>query len=387
MDTIEWFDNPKGFGLRKRDGKRTWIFQYKFGNQTRRIKLGGPELTEARARKLAESEKGKVSEAKLGHGVDPAAVRDRLKAEAKPQAKSGKRLAAAIPLYFDAKRDSFAAATVEQKELYLNDYWSALHDRPLADITRTDVAESLTVMATKNGPVTANRARSALSSLFVWAIGEGWCDNNPVIGSNKRDENGPRERSLSDAEVAKVWLHTGDDAFGRILKLLLLTGCRRTEIGDLKWSEIDLEARTITLPGTRTKNGQQHVVPLCEDAVAILSSIERRAGRDHVFGRNRNGGFCIWARCKTALDNVLALEPWTIHDLRRTVRTGLGELGIAPHIAEAVINHMPPKLVRTYDRNKYESEKRDALDKWATHLKVAIAQTTGANVTPIRPSG
>jgi len=77
-------------------------------------------------------------------------------------------------------------------------------------------------------------------------------------------------------------------------------------------------------------------------------------------------------------------EPWTLHDLRRTVRTGLGKLGVQPHIAEAVLNHLPPKLIRTYDRNTYAAEKREALDKWAAHLKVAIAQATGANVTAIR---
>ena len=77
-------------------------------------------------------------------------------------------------------------------------------------------------------------------------------------------------------------------------------------------------------------------------------------------------------------------EPWTVHDLRRTVRTGLGKLGIQPHIAEATLNHLPPKLIRTYDRNSYEAEKRTALDQWATHLKTIVAQATGANVEPLR---
>ena len=77
-------------------------------------------------------------------------------------------------------------------------------------------------------------------------------------------------------------------------------------------------------------------------------------------------------------------EPWTVHDLRRTVRTGLGKLGVAPHIAEATLNHLPPKLIRTYDRNKYEAEKRSALDQWATHLKTIVAQATGANVTALK---
>src|SRR5262249_36597556 len=152
-----------------------------------------------------------------------------------------------------ARRDSLVPTTYAAQERYFNSHWRALHDLPLGGITRADVAASLTVMAKDNGPGAANRARSCLSSLYAWAIGEGLCDNNPVIGTNKREEKGPRERSLSNAEVAQLWL-SADDDYGRILKLLLLTGCRRAEIGDLKWSEIDLEARTITLPSERTKN-------------------------------------------------------------------------------------------------------------------------------------
>jgi len=220
------------------------------------------------------------------------------------------------------------------------------------------------------------------------------CDNNPVFGTNKRDENDPRERSLSNAELAAVWLGATDSDYGRILKLLLLTGCRRSEIGDLKWSEIN-DARPdlpngqhqIELPKTRTKNHQAHIVPLSDAAMSILASIERR-DREYVFGRSRAGGFCGWSKGKTDFDHTVKLkEPWTVHDLRRTVRTGLGELGIQPHIAEAVINHLLPKLIRTYDRNKYESEKRAALDQWATHLKTIVAQATGANVTPLKGDG
>jgi hypothetical protein len=130
-------------------------------------------------------------------------------------------------------------------------------------------------------------------------------------------------------------------------------------------------------------------VPLSDAAISILEGIMRRDGRDFVFGIAREGGgFSGWAKPKTRLDKAIALkEEWRLHDLRRTVRTGLGKLGVQPHIAEAVLNHLPPKLIRTYDRNTYAAEKRHALDKWAAHLKVAIAQATGANVTAIRPSG
>ena len=236
-----------------------------------------------------------------------------------------------------------------------NNHWKALHGLSLDAITRADVAASLTKIAKDSGDIAANRARATLSKFYVWAIGEGVCDKNPVIGTNKRDENDPRERSLSNAEVARVWLAAPDNDYGRIVKLILLTGCRRGELGNLKWSEIDMEARTITLPRERTKNYQEHIVPLSDTAMSILAAIEHR-DRDYVFGRTRAGGFSGWSKSKA--EAVKLKERWTLHDLRRTVRTGMGKLGVAPHVAEATLNHLPPKLIRTYDRHDYSTREK-----------------------------
>jgi integrase len=190
-----------------------------------------------------------------------------------------------------------------------------------------------------------------------------------VVGTNKQEENAPRERSLSDAEAAAMWLAVPQGDYGHILKLLLLTGCRRDEIGGLRWSEIDLEARTITIPEIRTKNHNEHVIPLTASAIAVLNDIPHRAERDYVFGTNRDGGFSNWSRAKVGLDEKLKFtQEWTVRDIRRTVRTGLGKLGVVPHVAEAVLNHLPAKLIRTYDRHSYAEEKKAALQAWANHL-------------------
>jgi integrase len=386
-DYTVWDDTTKGFGLRLRDGKYTWIFQYKFGADHWRLKLGTfPPLTCEEARKRADAAKGQVADAKLGRGSHPAFEREKQKHEAKPKQKpQANTLLSFVSVYLDARRGSLRRSSYKTHNRYLNVSFKPLHGQALASITRGDVAAALASIEKENGPVAANRARATLSRFFRWAIGEGLCDQNPVVGTNRRDENDPRERSLSDAEAASVWLSAPDSDYGRILKLILLTGCRRVEIGSLKWSEINTEAETITLPRERTKNHQEHVVPLSGAAMEIINSIPRREGYEHVFGQTPRAGFSNWSKRKEALDKVVNFkEPWTVHDLRRTVRTGLGELGIQPHIAEAVLNHIPPKLIRTYDRNKYESEKRDALDKWAAHLKLAVAQATGANVTAIK---
>jgi integrase len=387
-DYTVWDDTTKGFGVRLRDGRYTWIFQYKFGADHWRLKLGTfPPLSCDEARKRAEALKGQVADAKLGRGLHPALEREKQRQEqSKPKQKSqANSLLSFVPVYLDARRDGLRRSSYKIHDRYLNVAFKSLHGHALGGVTRGDVAAALATIAKENGPVAANRARATLSKFFRWAIGEGLCDQNPVVGTNKRDENDPRERSLSDAEAAAVWLAAPDDDYGRILKLILLTGFRRVEIGSLKWSEIDTEAETITLARERTKNHQEHIVPLSGAALEILNSIPRRDGYDHVFGQTPRAGFSNWSKRKEDFDRVVNLkEPWTVHDLRRTVRTGLGKLGVQPHIAEAVLNHLPPKLIRTYDRNTYAAEKRDALDKWAAHLKVAIAQATGANVTSLR---
>jgi integrase len=383
-DYVEWDDTLKGFGLRVRDGKCSWVFQYKFDHKHRRIRLGGDELSCNEARQLATAESGKLSKARLGHGVDPATQRDIERAKSQPAPKPrANTFTALVPIYLEARAGALRNNTYKVTRAYLERYWKPLHGLTVGAITRADVAATLTAITKDNGPVSANRARSALSRCFRWAIGEGLCDNNPVVGTNEREENGPRERSLSDAETAEVWLNAPDNRFGKLVRLILLTGCRKTELGDLKWREIDLAGRTITLPRERTKNRQEHVVPLSDSALAILEAIPR-SSHELVFGRGQ-GGFQGWSKCKAELDKAARLkEPWTLHDLRRTVRTGLGGLGIQPHIAEAALNHLPAKLIRTYDRNTYAEEKRAALDQWATHLKTIVAQASGANVTALR---
>jgi integrase len=214
-------------------------------------------------------------------------------------------------------------SAIETKR-YLEQCFKPLDKLPLNKISRFDVA---TILNAIKAPAARNRARSTLSAFFGWAIGEGLCEANPVIGTNKAEENKERDRVLTDTEIATVWLNAPDNSYGTIVKLLLLTGCRRDEIGGLLWSEVDLNARTITLPGSRTKNGQEHVIPLSDTAMSILAGISRRKGREHVFGRTLAAGFSGWSSAKAEFDEVVKIKDWTVHDLRRAVRTGIDKLG------------------------------------------------------------
>jgi integrase len=374
---IEWDDTMPGFGVRVRHGgqtpHRTFVVQYKLGDKQRRINLGNvAKVNLEQARAEAKKIFGKVAANK-----DPANERVVTRKAA------AHTMGAIIEAYLADKATRVKRRSLVEIKRHLNIHWKPLHGLALASVHRADVAEQTRVIAKSGGPVAANRSRASLSAFFVWAIGEGLCEANPVFGTNKQQENGPRERTLSDAEAAALFRACPDNDYGRIVQLLMLTGCRRDEIGCLQWSEIDLEARTITIPAVRTKNHNQHIVPLTDKALAILQAIPRR-DRDYVFGKGR-GGYSGWSKSKVILDAAAKLkDDWTLHDIRRTVRTGLGKLGVAPHVAEAVLNHLPAKLIRTYDRNKYLDEKRAALDTWANHIRVAIAQASGANVARLK---
>ena len=266
---------------------------------------------------------------------------------------------------------------------YLKQLWKPLHALHLRDIGRNDVSARLRRIAEENGPTTADRARAALSAFFTWAAKDGLCDVNPVSGTNKAAELKSRERVLSDEELKIIWHASPDSDYGRIVRLLMSTGQRREEIGGLRWPEVDKANRLIRLPGDRTKNHKAHDVPLAKAALAILNAQPVRDGREFVFGDGprsnaqddeapAGGGFQGWSKSKDALDaKTIGMKPWRLHDLRRTMATRMGDLGIHPHIVEAVLNHVSGHkagVAGIYNRALYAEEKAAALDLWAKHI-------------------
>jgi integrase len=361
-----------GLALRVRaEGSRRWVFHYRFGGKSQRITIGDASawsLDKARAR-------ARELRVMIDGGINPADTRTAARIEA---AKRPTTFGVIASNYLDVAQSKLKPRSHVETTRYLTHYFKPLRDLPISAIERRDVAACLQSIAKNNGAVTADRARSAVGSMFSWAIGEGIAEQNPVAGTNRHADNTPRSRVLSDAEIVKLWNGLPETAFGAVVRLLILTGCRLGEIAKLGWREIDFTERKITLPAERTKNGVEHLVPLSDLALSILDSQHRIMAHPFVFGRSTTG-FNGAGKGKERFD--LALDKhWTLHDLRRTVRTGLGRLGILPHVSEAVLNHLPPKLVRTYDVNKYESEKRAALDAWAGHIRLILAQAEGANV-------
>jgi integrase len=378
-ERIVFDDDLPGFGLRVRDGgSRVYVTQYKLGAKQRRITLGSTkELTLVQARFRAKDVLAKVH-----LGEDPASAKSEARARATDTFK------AAADRYLLYKEKKLRPASYYTTRLYLMKHLRLLHELRIDKIDRREIASRLSAIAQNHGAVTADRARSALSAFFAWAIAEGLADSNPVIGTTKYAEPPSRDRVLTEDELAAVWSALPDNDYGHVLKLLVLTACRADEIAWLRWSEIDLGERKISFPAERTKNKRPHLVPLSATAIDIIKNIPRRADRDLVFGRG-DGGFQGWSKCKAELDAKLNIPDWVIHDIRRTVATRMAEapVSIQPHIIEAVLNHVSGHkggIAGIYNKATYWTEKRYALDRWEHHLAVILAQASGANVLSMR---
>jgi integrase len=377
-DHIEWDDDLPGFGVRLRGQAKTWVVQYRVGDQQRRESLG--DVRQVRlddARRIARQ---RFAQAELG--TDPVAER-------KTAAAAALTLATAMTRYLDAKQDTMRPNTYKAAERYFTVHWKPLRERPLTAITRADVAARLQELIKAHGRTSAARARDYLSAMHTWAAKEGLCEGNPVFLTNDPAAGiPPRDRVLSDDEIRTVWSVCGDDSTGRIVKLLLLTGCRREEIGALRWSEVNLDSGLLTIPGARTKNKRTLELPLPAVAVAILKSVPNREQREFVFGR-KDGPFAGWAAAKLQIDASIViatgktLPGWTFHDLRRTMRTGLGKIGVAPHIAELCINHVKGGVQAIYDKHRYQREIGAALGAWSGHV-LALAEGRADKVVPLR---
>jgi integrase len=360
-----------GFGLRIRSGgKCTWIVQYRAGMRQRRVTFGTTSTLNAdEARKQA-----KIALAKVHLGHDPQLEKNEARAPKAREMTVGDLVERYLP-YAERK---LKASTYSGVVLHLRKHWQPLHDHEIRNLERRHVAAELGRIAKNSGPYGANRSRAALSALFGWAIGEGLADANPVVGTNKATDEIARDRVLSDGELRLIWSCAGKDDYGVIVRLLMLLGQRREEVAAMRWSELDMDKRLWRLEGERTKNRLPHDIPLPDAAVALLMARDRRAGRNFVFGEGI-GPFQGWSRAKASLDKRLQAAgtsaPWRLHDLRRTAATRMADLGVQPHVIEAVLNHISGHkagVAGIYNRAAYSTEKRQALDLWATHVDVLV---------------
>lgn len=362
-----------GLSLRvSQKGRKTWKVFYRIGGKQVRRKIGAyPVMSLADAR----LEWARMTDMARG-GIDPDAEKrtDTFKAVAEEW----------------LMRDQSKNKTLREVRRVLDNdvlpYWA---DKPIADITRRDCIELIDRVTDRGSPIMARRLHSYLHRLFRWAVGRGIIDASAMTDLPRQGTEVSRDRVLDDGELLAVWKATDDIGwpFGDAVKLLILTGARRSEIGKLKWSEIGDDA--IHLEGERTKNNKAHTIPLSAAALAVLAKLPRMAGSDFVFTTTGTSPVSGWDRAKKSLDGLVDMPGWRVHDLRRTLATGLQRLGVDLQTIEATLGHCGGSrsgIVAVYQRHSFDAEKRIALDRWGQHVSRLLTGAVG-NVVPIRPAG
>jgi integrase len=356
-------------------GAMSWCLRYRASGKSRKMVFARyPGLPLAEARKVATVLYGQVAA-----GRDPGAERKvarKREKEGQAPIRDGFDKVARQYLKYAARRTraSTAAETERILRVYVAPAWKG---KRLSEIDKAAVRALIDGIAAR-APVMANRVLTAVKALFNFAVAEDILTVSPCAGLKPPAAETSRDRVLADDELGAVWracegLDTGLDwqgaavrrPHGDVIRMLALTGQRLNEVAQMSWAELDLDAKTWNLPRERCKNGHAHVVPLSDQALAILAAQLPRES-DRVFGVS---GF---SRAKKALDAAAKLgAPWTLHDLRRTAASGMARLGVDIATIEKVLNHQSGLfrgIVSVYQRHNYLTQKRQALALWAEHV-------------------
>jgi integrase len=422
-DRLVFDDAQRGLAVRvTASGGRTYLCQYTIHGHKWRVPLGAcSAVSLAKAREAAAAVMGDVAK-----GSNPATERKAAAAaERARRARNRLTLRALIEdwnrIHLAARRPSYADEAVRALHYAFAKYL----DDPAEDLDRAAVVRALDALTRRRkrkdgeglgktrGAAITGRTTAYGRAAFAWALKRGSVRANPFAALPVAKGVARRERVLSDAEVAEIWQAAGkaSEPFGSIIRLLILTGQRRGEVAGMTWGELSDELTMWSLPAERTKNGIAHYVPLSTPAPSLLKRfVCEDQGQRHssslVFPGVAGTPFSGWSKAKVALDKAIMarrakaaetsgkppapLTPWNVHDLRRTVATGLQRLGVRLEVTEAVLNHISGSragIAGVYQRHDWASEKRAALDAWAAHVRsVAVGRNVGPNVVTLARS-
>jgi integrase len=390
---LQGFVAPRGFGVRvTQAGAKAFIINYRLGRDERRFTIGAwPDWTVIRALKHARALRQTID-----RGQDPQAAKKAARAPA------GTTIGDVLDDYIRERARGRLRGADARESAFEQHVKPAIGNKGLGEITRDEIITMRQRIAKGAGPVMADRTFAYFRAAMRWfansqrggdvfdvrklSIGE------PLTSSKDRE----RTRTLSAAEIRIIWPQLEQaGAFGALCQLLLLTGQRRGEVAGMSRAEL-IEDDLWEIPADRFKGKRPHAVPLSTAAAALVKKQLEAGGCDYAFPSSAKTAFTAFGKAKAALDaavlgamreqarergeNPKKVEPipaWTLHDLRRSARTMLSEIGVLYEVAERVIGHAQGALERTYNRFAYVAEKRDALEKLASHIAGLVDPKAG----------
>jgi integrase len=331
-------------------GSKSWAVRYRLGDRSRKHTIGSyPAFDLKHARDAAAKILRSVAE---GHGPRPRGD-----------------VTGAVEQFLARHCRDYRPNPRKEAERRLRLYIvEPFGGRKLDAVTRADIRAVLNRI---EAPVAANRAHAIIRVFFNWAVANDLLLASPVAGIEKPHQEQPRDRVLTDDQLRAVWRAADKIGypFGSIVQVLTLTGQRRGEVAGMTRSEI--VGDTWTLPRERVKNGRRHEVPLPRQARALLEGLPQ-IGADFVFTLSGDAPYATFHRAKAQLDELVDIEPWTLHDMRRTTASGLARLGVNLVVIEKILNHVSGSLagiVGVYQRHEFAEEKRAALQQWADYVE------------------
>jgi integrase len=374
-EAVYWHAEVKGLHLRiLPTGSRSWRFQFRdLAGTSKKLTLGSPPAVTLAAAVAA----AKVHAGKVAAGHNPAADRD----AARKVAKAKKYAFGDAAERFIAERaPGLSASRVEELKRGLIGHMKPMAKTPLAEIALPDLARRLDAIAKASGNPTANRTKTSVATFLRWAAGRGEAPASLAyeVGLIQAKPEASRKRTPSMAELALIWRSAGASSdYGKIIRLLILSGARAREIGELRWSEVRDDR--LVVAAERMKGRAEHAIPLTADMLALLPARPNEP-RVHVFGAaGADGGFQAWSRSFDRLKGRMQraghdLPSWTLHDLRRGFSSHMNEAGAAPpHVIEACLAHRLVGVQGIYNRADLLAARRDALEAWCSMVAAAVA--------------
>jgi integrase len=365
-EVVHWDHALPGFGLKiTPKGRKVFIVLYRAqggGSRLRKYTIGPyGRITLHNAR----IEGQKVLAARL-EGRDPATekheARRRLTADTVTE-----MIGLYGKLHLSQRRSGREVMQILQRTLVDRNGSRSVHE-----ITKRDIIDVVNAVVDRGSPVAANKSLKVVKSFFNWCVGQAILQRSPCEGIRAPTVERARDRVLTDRELACIIQAARrlGGPYGAIVEVLALTGQRRDEVARMSWDELDLESRVWALPAGRTKNDKPHIVQLSIPAVAVIGA-QPRSGR-LVFSRNAITPIGDFSSQKRKLDDLCGVSDWHLHDLRRTIVSGMARLGAAPHVADKILNHVGGTIsgvAAVYQRHEFLKERRDALERWGAHAE------------------
>lgn len=340
-------------------GAKSWSLLVRVQGKVRRVTLGRyPVLGLAAAR---EDALRLMREAAAGVGIGA------------PDPVPGRTLGEVLEAYVEhiaknARSWKLIASNLRRPEM------ADLRAREVGAVAKRELVEVIDSIAADGTPHAASSLLRHLKMAFNYAVERDMMPVNPLDKVRPPVRTTQRDRVLTDVELASVWHAAGNlpQPWTAMYRMLMLTGQRRSEVSNMRWEEVSHD--TWIIPRERVKKDRPHMVPLTLAARTLLDSLPMPAsGKGFVFstdgGKSASSNF---HKSKAKLDDTSGVEEWVIHDIRRTVRSGLAALGVSRDVARAVVNHADGKVDAIYNRYDYATEKREALGKWARHLEALV---------------